>query len=147
MEEENPIELESLINELLIVLCDCENCSDCSEDNDSSCNVYIKYGLFMSLTQNDYSSTITILNNYFSNLLTNEANCLVENEKYYSDFDTTNSSKLLLSLYYLTLYFNEYNSMLTEQEITDLNTKFKFEEISKCIQKMNIDIENIKTLF
>lgn len=147
MEEENPIEIESLINELLISLCECENCNDCDNDDNSNCTVYIKYGLYMSLTSTDYSSTIIILNQQFNTLLTNEANCLIENEKYYNNLDTVSSSKLLLSLYYLTLYFNEYNSMLTEQEITDLNTKFKFEEILKCIQKMNIDIENIKTLF
>lgn len=141
--EDDLFDIDLLINELIISLCDCNECDniDC---NDSA---FVKYGLYMSLTGIDYSDTITALNTYFKSRNENLYECIVYNEKYKGVTDTSKSAKILLSLYYLTLYFEEYNSAEDQVSKDEVNTKFNFDSVSVCIEKLAIDIDTIKTLF
>lgn len=141
--EDNPLDIYSLINELIITLCDCDDCEK-TKCNDT---VFIKYHLYMSLTEIDYTDTITTLNTHFKTRLEYLSKKLVYDEKYKGLFDTytKKSIDLLLSLQYLILYFEEYNSAEDKDEV---DTKFNIDVMSTCIEKtIAVDIDTLKTLF
>lgn len=138
----------SVIQDVKLVLCDCEcqSCSDC-DDCITQLSAITKHGLFISLSALDYTATYTLISDYLKCIIGEDIQCVLRNEKYIGITEVTNSLKLLLSLLYLTMYFQEFNDATDTNEETYINSKFEFETISKCIMKLGININDIKDLF
>lgn len=139
---------ESLINDINLVLCGCE-CKSCEDCNDciTQLSAIVKHGSFISLSAIDYTTTYTLISDYLKCILNEDIQCVLRNEKYIGTTEVATSLKLLLSLWYLVMYFGEFNSAADTDEEDYVNTKFDYNTISKCIMKLGINISDIKNLF
>ena len=138
----------SFILDTKLALCGC-GCSSCEECYD--CNIRLsaltKHNTLAVVSDIDYATTYLVIQDYFKCLMTAEIYCLLINEKYKGQTEIVNSFNLLLSLHYLTMYFTEYNLAVDDTERTFVDTKYYFSEVSKCLMKFGININEIKALF
>lgn len=138
---------KSLISDIKTVLCGC-NCNGCNDCDD--CNLQLltltKINTYNFLTNSSSAGNTTVLSEYFRCRMDDEVYCLLKNERYLGVSEVDNLYKILLSLLYLILYFTEVNNLtISTKEYVD--SKFEFRDVSKCITKFGININDVKNLF
>jgi len=143
--------LKSLVNDTQLVLCDC-NCScdnNCSSDCGNNCNnnltTILKIVSFVALTYPLYNLSLEKVSEEIKCLLDEDISCLLINEKVTGSSDNGNLLKKVIALYYLALYFMEYEIMASDADEQEyVNEKFKFDIISVCISKLGVDISDVQ---
>ena len=142
----------SMIEDIFTVLCPCDcgcaNCTDLSTDQyQALLTTRNKIDVFKYLTSPQYDA--------FFNVVHKGTSCLIE-PQLYCDIATEGMTgmasynqeltKQLIALDYLAMYFADLKGVTDQEEIDYIDSKYQSDSILCCINKLGINIKEIKTL-
>lgn len=137
--------LKSFITSAEKLLCGCSKCDDCEECNE--CQDYL--GAFMkafSINSVNYPLYQTYVNLISQNSLcefTDQVICTLINEKVFGSSSVKEPMLKILSYYYLAFYYKSLELASDREEVNYINTKYKFDKISKCVKKLGINLDTV----
>lgn len=130
----------------LLCGCGCTDCEDC-DDNSSGCEETL---LLYSLMTSYYASTFPKYKNYleviFKSLkchISSDMLCQIHTEMIQGKSEASLFLKKTVAYYYLAFYLLESFLTSDAEEAYEVNKKFKYSEIIKCIKKLGINPKDI----
>lgn len=136
--------LDSIITDVEDQLCGCD-CKDCGEDCGDKKQINItllKIMSFYFMNKEYYQFFINTASDCISCSLYEGINCLITQESILGKADSEQIFKEMIAYFYIVFYLAEksiYNCCPDE-----IDKKFKFDKISKCIKKLGVDINCIQ---
>lgn len=139
--------LSSIVDDVYTIICGC-NCTACSSSCANNCDnqltLVLKILSYVSLTYPQYSLSLEKINEVIKCLLGIDISCLLASEQVTGTSDNSSLLKKIISLYYLSFYFLELIQAADEEEEDYVKEKYNFDNISTCISKLGIDIEEVE---
>ena len=139
---------KSIANNTFILICD--KCNNCNDECDSYCQ------LLNTLAKAEVKRNLSdSLFNIYYNLIYTELVCLLEKNVNYrvkeemiygKNCCDLRTPQILLSAYYLTMYYYEFFKATTIEESTYICNKYKMEDVFCCIRNLGINIDNIQSI-
>lgn len=121
--------------------CDCQDCDDCGRDEKSKMTLMLKTFSYFILTYKYYPRFYDAIFKCLYCDILGLSNCELLSEKVMGSFVNDSLFKKTMANFYLSFYFIEYYG---NDNLEEVNRKFKYEKISKCIKTANADIDCIK---
>lgn len=136
--------LQSIIKDIDNILCDCNcDCNDCNTTQKEYNDILVKITLFYSKYNTEYSTFLTQTFDCLSSVVNEEILCILLNEKIKGKFENTNFIKGIISYFYTGFYNKFINDTNTTPE--EVNLFFKYDKISKCINKLGFNLTCFET--
>lgn len=137
--------LYSLINDIDVILCNCEciSCDDCYNTDKEVSDTLLKLISYFTVTNKYYNGYFEAAYKCLECSILDANQCLLVNEKVIGKTENILLLKKIVALYYLVFYFAEYAQAITDEEKKYVDLKFKFLKIKKCIANLGINIQCI----
>ena len=132
--------LQSIINDIESILCDCNcECADCKISQEEYNDILVKIILFYSKYFAEYEYNLIEVFNCLNSTIDEEITCLLLNEKIKGKFKNTDYVKGIVSYFYIGFYNKFANDVNFDSE--EIKTFFKYVKINKCINKNKFKID------
>jgi len=142
----------SMIEDIFTVLCPCDcgcaNCTDLSTDKyQALLTARNKIDVFKYLSSPQYDAPMSVVHKGTSCLIEPQLYCDIAMEGV-TGMAAYNEqlTKQLIALDYLAMYFWDLKNVTDQEEIDYINDKYQSDAILCCINKLGIDINEIKKL-
>lgn len=131
------------------VLCGCTISRDCNDDATAEeyLDAFMKAYAFGSVNNPMYKDYFNIIAEDSACAFNNDVLCTMLTEKVYGKEDPRSIMLKILAYYYCAFYFKDKYMTADAEELVYLNSKYKFDTISKCMRKIGIDPASVITLF